>query len=151
MDRGDADVFESREAWEFGCVLRAMMRPTDPATLRGALSSGAHGLNAGALETLTDESSELASISQRFAEYGRLWSKQGFSRAIETWRRREGVTERLLAYDDGERRLTNWLHLAELLQRIASERSPSRAGLVASLERAIASAEARALFSGEAD
>jgi len=150
VDRGDADVFESREAWEFACVLRAMIRSTDPATLRGALSSGAHGLDAQAIAALEDATPELAEISERFAEYGRIWTQLGFSRAVETWRRREGVTERLLAYDDGERRLTNWLHLAELLQRLASERSPSRGGLVAALERAISSSEARLVFGSEA-
>jgi exodeoxyribonuclease V beta subunit len=150
VDRGDADVFEAREAWELVCVLRAMMRSGEPATLRGALSTGAHGLGADVLAGLTDEAPELAEISERFAEYGRLWSQSGFGRAFETWRRQEKVTQRLLAYDDGERRLTNWLHLAELLQRVASERSPSRSGLVAWLERAIASEEVRSWVGSDA-
>jgi exodeoxyribonuclease V beta subunit len=149
-DRGDEDVFESREAWELLSVLGAMMRSGDPSTLRGALSTGAHGLGARALVDLSDESLALAEISERFAEYGRVWSQSGFGRAFETWRRAEGVTERLLAYQDGERRLTNWLHLAELLQRVASERSPSRSSLVNWLERSIASEESRAVVGSEA-
>ena len=32
------------------------------------------------------------------------------------WVEENGVVERLLGYPDGERRLTNLLHLAELLQ-----------------------------------
>ncbi len=143
VDRGDADVFESREAWELLSVLQAMMRSGDPALLRGALATGAHGWGARELLELDDDSRALAEISERFAEYGRVWSQSGFGRAFETWRRGEGVTARLLALADGERRLTNWLHLAELLQRVASDRSPSRATLVAWLERAIASPEAR--------
>lgn len=143
VDRGDADVFESREAWEFLSVLQAMMRSGDPAILRGALATGAHGFDARALLDWEEDSADLAATSERFAEYGRLWKQSGFSRAFETWRRSEGVTARLLAYDDGERRLTNWLHLAELIQRVASERAPSRSSLVGWLERAIASPEAR--------
>ena len=150
VDRGDADVFESREAWELLGVLQAMMRSGDPALLRGALASGAHGWNAAELLELDDDSVALAEISERFAEYGRVWSQSGFGRAFETWRRSEGVTARLLAFEDGERRLTNWLHLAELLQRVASDRSPSRATLVAWLERAIASPEARAQVGSDA-
>lgn len=150
VDRGDADVFESREAWEFVCVLQAMMRSGDPATLRGALSTGAHGWGARALAELDDEAPELAEISERFADYGRIWSQSGFGRAFETWRRAEGVTERLLGHVDGERRLTNWIHLAELLQRVASERAPSRASLVTWLERSIVSEEARTLAGAEA-
>ncbi len=150
VDRGDADVFDSPEAWEFVCVLRALMRSADPATLRAALSTGAHGWDAGRLAALDDEAPELAEISQRFSEYGRIWSQSGFGRAFETWRRDEGVTERLLANEDGERRLTNWLHLAELLQRVASQRAPSRASLVVWLERSIVSEDARALTGSEA-
>ena len=150
VDRGDEDVFESREAWEMVSVLRAMMRSGDPATLRGALSTGAHGFGARALSELPDDSLRISEISERFAEYGRLWSQSGFARAFETWRRQEGVTARLLAYRDGERRITNWLHLAELLQRVASERSPSRSSLVNWLERSIASEQARALVGSDA-
>ncbi|MCR9094094.1 MAG: exodeoxyribonuclease V subunit beta [bacterium] len=150
VDRGEADVFESREAWEMSSVLQAMLHPTDPARLRGACSTGAHGADAARIAALSDESTDLAERSEAFAEYGRIWTQSGFGRAFETWRRRERVTERLLAYRDGERRITNWLHLAELLQRYASENRPSRGGLVSALDRAIASSEARSSFGGEA-
>ena len=150
VDQGEADVFESREAWELSSVLQAMLHPTDPARLRGALSTGAHGADADRIAALSDDSPELAELSEVFAEYGRIWTQAGFGRVFETWRRRQGVTERLLTYRDGERRITNWLHLAELLQRHASEHRPSRGGLVSALDRAIASPEARSIFGGEA-
>ena len=142
-DRGDDDVFDSREAWELACVLHAMLRSGDAPSLRAALATGAHGFDAGALRELADDSPALLAISDRFAEYGRIWAKSGFARAFERWRRMEGVTARLLAYQDGERRITNWLQLAELLQRVASEGSTSRSNLVAWLEEAIASKDAR--------
>jgi exodeoxyribonuclease V beta subunit len=149
-DRGDDDVFDSREAWELVSVLRAMQRPGDSATLRAALATGAHGFDAETLRPLSDDSSALTEIAERFAEYGRIWLRSGFARAFETWRRAEGVTARLLAYQDGERRITNWLHLAELLQRIASDRSPSRSSLVDWLEEAIARPDARGAVGSEA-
>lgn len=73
-----------------------------------------------------------------------MWTQFGLSRAFETWRRAEGVSARLLGFRDGERRLTNWLHLGELLQRVSTDRIVSRTGLVAWLERAIADVDARA-------
>ncbi len=150
VDRGEADVFESREAWELSSVLQAMLHSTDPARLRGALSSGAHGADAARIAALSDDASGLADLSEAFAAYGRIWTRSGFGRAFESWRREQGVTRRLLAYRDGERRITNWLHLAELLQRYDSESRPSRGGLVAALDRAIASPEARSIFGGDA-
>ena len=150
VDRGDSDVFESREAWELASVMRAMLRPGDPAILRGGLSTGAHGFDANELCALTDDAPELAAFGERFAEYGRIWSRSGFGRAFSAWRRGERVTERLLGFQDGERRLTNWLHLAELLQRIQTDRSASRLGLVAWLERAITTPAARSEVGSEA-
>jgi len=150
VDRGETNVFDTREAWEFACVLRAMMRPADPPTLRGTLATAAHGFDADRIAALSDDSVELSALSEAYAEYGRTWSQRGFARAIEAWRREQGVSLTLLAYRDGERRITNWLHLSELLQRFASERAPSRAGLLAALERAAASEEARAVFGSDA-
>lgn len=150
VDRGDSDVFESREAWELASVMRAMMRSGDPAILRGALSTGAHGFDASAIAALADDASELAAFGERFAEYGRIWSQSGFGQAFSIWRRGEGVMERLLGFQDGERRLTNWLHLAELLQRIQSDRSASRMGLIAWLERAIKTPAVRSEVGSEA-
>lgn len=150
VDRGERDVFESREAWELACVLRAMLHPGDPTRLRAALATSAHGLDAAAIDRLGDDSAELASLAERFAEYGRLWSETGLVRALERWRREEGALPRLLALEDGERRLTNWLHLGELLQSIALERGPSREGLVGWLERAIDDEELRRELGNEA-
>jgi len=150
VDRGDADVFESREAWELVSIMRAMLRSGDPAILRGALSTGAQGFDANAIRALQEEAPELASFGERIAEYGRIWSQSGFGRAFSAWRRGEGVTERLLGFQDGERRLTNWLHLSELLQRIETERSASRMGLIAWLERAIETPAVRSEVGSEA-
>ncbi|MEZ4278372.1 MAG: UvrD-helicase domain-containing protein, partial [Myxococcota bacterium] len=150
VSRGDGNVFESREAWELSSVLAAWLHPGDFRRLRAALSSGAHGYGAAELAALDDESAELAGIAERFAEYGRLWAQAGLPRAFESWRAREGVSERLLAHPDGDRRLTNWLHLAELLARVASERGASRAGLVAWLDRAIADEASRQGLESEA-
>lgn len=150
VDRGDADVFDEREAWELHCVMQAWLRPGDPAALRAALATSAEGGTASRIAALADDDPALAAASERYAEYGRLWSRVGFARAFESWRRGQGVTARLLRLVDGDRRLTNWLHLAELLQARVDERVRSRAGLVALLERAIASPDGRAEFGREA-
>jgi exodeoxyribonuclease V beta subunit len=143
VDRGDSDVFDSREAWELLSVLRAWMRSSDPRLLRGALSTAAHGLDATAIRNLDDDCAELSDVAERFGEYARIWSQSGFGLAFESWRRSESITERLLGYQDGERRLTNWLQLAELLQRREHDQGVSRIGLVAWLERMIAASDTR--------
>ena len=42
------------------------------------------------------------------------------------WIDREGVSRRLLARADGERRMTNLLHLGELLHQVAQEQPAPR-------------------------
>ena len=150
VDRGDSDVFDSREAWELLSVLQAWLHSSDSALLRGALSTGAHGFDAQAIREISDDSPELTAVAERFGEYTRIWAQSGFGLAFESWRRSESVTERLLRFQDGERRLTNWLHLAELLQRVEHDLGVSRIGLVAWLERAIAASEARGEMGSEA-
>ncbi|MFP6655957.1 MAG: 3'-5' exonuclease, partial [Myxococcota bacterium] len=113
------------------------------AILRGALSTGAHGLDAQAIRDLSDDDPTLANVAERYADYKRVWTGSGFGLAFESWRRQERVTERLLGTQDGERRLTNWLHLAEILQKVEHDLSISKLGLVAWLERAIAASDAR--------
>jgi len=150
VSRGEGDVFDSREAWELASLIAAWLRPGHPGRLRAALSTGAHGFDARALRPLSDDSAPLADVAERFAEYGRIWSQRGFGSAFATWRAREGVDERLLAWGDGDRRLTNWLHLAELLARIEGERNASRTGLARWLDRAIADASVREELGDEA-
>ena len=144
VDRGTADVFDTREAWELLSLLKAFLRPGDPKSLRAALSTAAYDWDAPALAALENDSPELVEVSERLAEYARVWTQFGFSRAFESWRRAEGVSARLLGFRDGERRLTNWLHLGELLQSVATTHIVSRTGLVAWLERAISDVDARA-------
>src|SRR5690606_25131695 len=54
--------------------------------------------------------------------YHQLWQQQGFMRAFRAWLDEQQVAERLLALVDGERRLTNLLHLAELVQEESLQR-----------------------------
>ena len=150
VDRGPGDVFDSREAWELLCVLEAMRRPADAERLRAALATGAHGLDATSLAALSEDAVELTQAGDRYAEYGRLWTQRGIGPTLETWRREQGVTARLLGFEDGERRVTNTLHLVELLQRVEREHHRSRASLTTWLARAIASPEVRTGLGGDA-
>ncbi len=150
VDRGDEDVFETREAWELACVLWAMIRPADPARVRAALATGAHGFTASEVAALGDDSMALADWSERYADWGRRWQQSGFGSAFEAWRRGAEAMPRLLGARDGERRATNWMHLGELLQRFDNERRPPRAGLLEALERAIGGGESRAAFGADA-
>lgn len=58
----------------------------------------------------------------RFEQYHQLWLRHGFYRMFSRLMAHEGVRSRLLRLPDGERRLTNLLHLAELLHEASEAR-----------------------------
>jgi len=51
-----------------------------------------------------------------FHHYSDLWAKNGFMRMFRELASNEGIFQRLLSYENGERRLTNLLHLAEIIE-----------------------------------
>lgn len=126
-------VFQSEEAEDLERVLRATLEPGRAGLVRAALAGRLHGLDAAALEALAVDESAFAERLQRFAEDRDVWLRRGFGPCFRRLLARENVAARLLARSDGERRLTNYLHLGELLQR-AGERHAAPEALLRHLE-----------------
>ena len=114
--RGKESVWHSEEAGELAAVLAAYAEPGREGVLRHALATRLLGRDAEALARCQDDAQEWDAERERAESFHQLWQQQGFLRAFRAWLDQEGVAGRLLALVDGERRLTNLLHLAELLQ-----------------------------------
>ncbi|HEX7470190.1 MAG TPA: UvrD-helicase domain-containing protein, partial [Verrucomicrobiae bacterium] len=114
-----ASLFESFEAMEFRRVLLAIAQPTDERLLKAALATELIGFNGTRLVELTEVESQ--NILERFHDYLASWVERGFFRMFRQWLQRESVRQRLLAFPDGERRLTNVLHLGEALHKAEGE------------------------------
>ncbi|MEO4048025.1 exodeoxyribonuclease V subunit beta [Pseudomonas sp. CAU 1711] len=114
--RGRDSVWHSEEAGELAAVLAAYAEPGREGVLRYALATRLLGRDAAQIARCQDD--ERAWDGERAAaeQYHQLWQQQGFMRVFRAWLDQERVAERLLAGIDGERRLTNLLHLGELLQ-----------------------------------
>ncbi|APD13620.1 exodeoxyribonuclease V subunit beta [Pandoraea pulmonicola] len=112
-------VFASEEAETLLRVLRAVESPGDVRALRAALATELFGLDATALYRMqTSEASDAEAIAwiERLQRYRQLWIERGFSAMWRTLMRELGLAARLVAQAGGERRLTNFMHLAELAQ-----------------------------------
>jgi exodeoxyribonuclease V beta subunit len=127
-----ADVFKSHEALELERILAAVIEPTHERVLKAALTADALGLTGEALEALTRDDRAWETRLIQFQKYHRRWQEKGFVQMLRTLLLEQGVRARLLSYPDGERRLTNMLHLAELLHRLCNE---SRLGMNGLLKR----------------
>jgi exodeoxyribonuclease V beta subunit len=128
-----ANVFKSEEAKELGRVLLALAQPSREKLVRTALATELLGFTAQKLEALGDPS--LEEIFNRFAEYYALWREKGFVEMMRILLVREKVRTRLLALRDGERRLTNVLHLIELLHAACAENHLGLDGVITWLRR----------------
>ncbi len=123
-----ARVFESPEAGEMLALLHALAAPTFEPAVRAALATTALGFTAHDLATLPD--SRWEEILDAFLRRHTRWQKEGFFPAFRALLVEAHVRPRLLAMPDGERRLTNLLHLADLLHQASTAQRLGPAALV---------------------
>ena len=109
-------VFETAEAHDLQRILWAVAEPSRAARLRAALLSDCLGLSGSELVALLEDEAAFENLMARFHRYHELWVKRGFMPMFQVWLEEERIADRLLEFEDGERRLTNLRHLAELLQ-----------------------------------
>ncbi|HRQ47718.1 MAG TPA: exodeoxyribonuclease V subunit beta [Rhodocyclaceae bacterium] len=120
VELSQASVFHGSEAEELERVLLAIEEPSRQPLMHAALATTLMGLDAGALERLAADESRLMDTIARFARWRESWLERGCGVMLREWMNDAGVVARLFARDDGERRLTNLLHLAECLNEAAA-------------------------------
>ncbi|MCW5891079.1 MAG: exodeoxyribonuclease V subunit beta [bacterium] len=124
-------VLASREARELELVLRAAADPGAEGAVRAALATEMLGRSGAELERVAGDEAAWSTILLRFQGWRQRWREKGFVQMFRALLADEQVAPRLLAFGDGERRLTNVLHLGELLQEAASTRPGGPEALVA--------------------
>jgi len=120
VELSQASIFDSADAADVERLLAAMLEPQREPLLRAALATEAMGCDAAALQALAEDEAAWLDCIGRFAAYRHSWLARGVGRMLREWMRGEGVSRRLLQRPDGERRLTNLMHLAELLHAAAA-------------------------------
>ncbi|MGF6656515.1 exodeoxyribonuclease V beta subunit [Paraburkholderia youngii] len=137
VELAQASVFATLDAEQIERVLAAIDTPGDLRRLRAALATDWLGLDAAALWRLTQvaeapapeafdepaptlDPADAMGWVERFSRYRMLWHERGFAVMWRTLMRELRVAQRLVAGVDGERRLTNVNHLAELVQARAA-------------------------------
>jgi exodeoxyribonuclease V beta subunit len=116
-------VFATEEAGDLAQLLEALADGADEGLIRGATASHLLGYRVSDLEALNEDEAAWEALLERFQGYRERWRQRGFMSAFQGLIHGEGVASRLLAWPDGERRLTNLLQLAELLQ-VAEQEHP---------------------------
>ena len=109
-------VFSTDEAVELSHVLRTMTDPSNGTLLRTAFATRMIGMTAYQIHELHHDEQAWEIRVQSFIEYQRIWNQKGFMPMFHQLMREQGVIANLLSSADGERRMTNLLQLAELIQ-----------------------------------
>lgn len=109
-------VFATQEARELLWLLKAVLVPGQERTLRSAMATSMFGLDARQLDVLNQNEREWDALVEEFDAYRQTWQRRGVMPMMREIITRRGVAESLLASPGGERRLTDILHISELLQ-----------------------------------
>src|SRR5690606_8488066 len=130
--------FSSPEAAELERILQAIAQPGREPLLKAALATELMGCTANAVYELQQNENAWEAIFDRFQAYHYIWLSEGFMPMSRRWFEDARITDHLPQFRDGERRLTNLLHLAELLQ-VESRKKSSIDTLLGWFGRAIRS------------
>lgn len=141
--QSDASVFDSCEALEVEQVLTATEEPTNSALVRAALATSVVGVSGNDLAAMQDDEAAWERWALRFHSWRSDWVQRGFIQGYHRMLDELRVQHRLLEWVDGERRMTNLLHLGELLHQAATRQHLGPDGLLSWLRRMRLDARAR--------
>ena len=133
-------VFATLEATDLWRLLCAVANPRSIQGVRAALATRLWGLPFHQLESLFQNEEAWDALVDRFHGWQAVWQSQGFLPMLHRVLHDQSIPSRMLETDvlnsDGERRLTNVMHLGDLLQT-ASASLQGEAALIRYLEQQI--------------
>ncbi|EJC7970142.1 exodeoxyribonuclease V subunit beta [Vibrio parahaemolyticus] len=139
-------VFTSSVAQDLQRLLQAVLTPENDRALRASLASELFALDAASLDALNNDEIVWENAVNEFKEYRKLWVQRGVLPMLRAVISKRHIAERLLEEgassqgENGERVLTDLMHIGELLQQ-ASNELDSDHGLLRWLAQSISDAE----------
>lgn len=141
-------VFASSEARIFAVLLAAVANPASERKVRAALSTDLFGWTGGDIDSLSLDEAAWEKRVQDFRRFRETWKQKGAAAMCRDVFSAGRVRSRLSSEPGGERALTNFLHLAELLQDFeAGGAGPE--GTLAWLDARIAETDGNVAFGPE--
>ncbi len=114
-------VFASDQAREISLLLEVIIEPGNIPRLGGLLSSDLFGWDAAQIFQLQQDNQQLVVLLEQMRAYQQLWQDKGVLSMFFRLLSDHQVVQKNLAHIEGERRVTNWLHIMELLQQQAGQ------------------------------
>ena len=124
------NIFDSREAMQIEKILLSISEPDNPGYLKAALAMDMMGIGAEELMPAEPGVQQWQRWLGNWREYFQVWQQVGFIRMFEMFLSRENIRQRLLAFENGERQLTNVLHLAEIIHQESTRQNLGIGGVL---------------------
>ena len=126
----DVSLFSSEEAKEILWVLEGLLENRNERSVRRALATGLLGMNSNDFINWQNDHSSWDAWLSCFRQHHDMWRKDGIYVALISLFRRAYAVSQNLRRTDGERRVTNFLHLAEVLHEASSLNPLSPSSLI---------------------
>ena len=111
-----SSVYEQPEALVILRLMRAMLQPENERLIKGAMAGYLFDWDAQQLHQLNQNEQRWEALVEQFRGYHDLWQHQGILPALNKIMFDHEVAQKLTAMQNGERNLTDFMHLTELLQ-----------------------------------
>ncbi len=138
---GAGSVFGTEPARDWLRLLEALERPASAPRARSAALTVFLGWDARRLAGAEDDGRAWEGVHRRLHDWARVLRVRGVAAMLETITLTEGLPARVLAEQEGERRLTDLRHVGQLLHGAAEEEQMGVTALTAWLRSRIAEAD----------
>lgn len=114
-------VFQSDQSREISLLLEVLIEPTNISRLNGLLSTDLFGWNAAQIYQLQKDGQKLVKLLEQIKSYQQHWQEKGILSLFFKLLGDQKSLPKNIHHMEGERRMTNWLHIMELLQQQTSQ------------------------------
>lgn len=116
VQQGRDNVFNSPQAAQIQTLILALALPDHPQRLSTVLAGPLFGLSASDVFAVNQDEVSFNAWSEQLIVLQQRWQQSGFMTMFRSLLQHNQTLQRILEQTDGERQLTNFLHLAELIQ-----------------------------------
>lgn len=109
-------VYETQEAQDLRFILSACLNPYRQSSLLSAIGTSLWGLTSTDIFNIKQDEKAWDNVVESFVGYQQVWLHQGILPMLHQIFVKENIIQRINALPNAERRITDLLHLAELLQ-----------------------------------
>lgn len=128
--RSRNSVFKTNVAEELFLILKSIYHISYESGVRAALCTELLGFQADDILQLNENEEAWSEILERFLTTKEQWEKYGIESAIDELSKQFSIQHKLAELPDSERRITNVLHLSELLSKAQREQKLTGIGLL---------------------